>query len=154
MGQTMTVQRSTTIDANPDAVFALLDDFRQWPQWSPWEALDPNMTHTYSGAESGVGAIHEWSGNKKAGQGKMEITGSEPPRSLDLALTFVKPFKSENTTRFELNPTGEHSTTVNWTMVSPMNLMMRVFGIFKNLDKLIGGDFEKGLAQLKSLAER
>jgi uncharacterized protein YndB with AHSA1/START domain len=150
MAKTMTVTRSTVIDAPAERIYAELDDFRRWPQWSPWEELDPNMTHTYSGAESGIGAIQEWKGNKKAGEGRMEITGSDAPNQLDMALTFIKPFKSQNTTTFALVP-GEGGTTVTWSMLSPLNLPMKIYGIFKNLDTMIGADFEKGLARLNSV---
>ncbi len=151
----MTVERSATINAPPQRVYALIEDFRQWERWSPWEELDPNMQHTYSGAERGVGAVHEWKGNKKAGEGRMEITDAESPRHVDLALTFIKPFKSENTTRFDLTETGGDSpaTKVTWSMRSPMNWMMRIMNVFMNMDKRIGADFEKGLAKLTTLAQ-
>jgi uncharacterized protein YndB with AHSA1/START domain len=156
MAKTLNVARSATIAAAPERVFALLQNFRDWEQWSPWEELDPDMNHTYSGAESGVGAVHEWKGNGKAGQGRMEIIRAESPRLVEIALTFVKPFKSENTTRFDLVPSGHASgaTDITWTMVSPVSFMMRIAGIFMNMDKRIGDDFEKGLTKLASLAER
>jgi uncharacterized protein YndB with AHSA1/START domain len=151
MAKTMTVTRTAEIPATPDRIFPLLDDLRQWERWSPWEELDPNMTHSYSGAERGVGAVHEWKGNSKAGQGRMEITRADPPHSLDMDLTFLKPFKSSNTTRFELTESGG-STTVDWSMVSPVTLMTRIAGIFMNIEKRIGNDFDKGLAKLSALA--
>jgi uncharacterized protein YndB with AHSA1/START domain len=152
MGKTLHVERSATIPATPERIYALLDDFSQWERWSPWEELDPNMTHTYSGEARGVGAVHEWKGNSKAGEGRMEIVDADPPRRLDLSLRFVKPFKSENTTRFTLTPDGSESTAVTWSMESPMSFMTRVADIFMNMDKRIGGDFEKGLAKLSTLA--
>jgi hypothetical protein len=135
-------------------VYALIEDLRQWEQWSPWEELDPTMQHTYTGAERGVGAVHGWKGNKKAGEGRMEITRADAPRHVDLALTFVKPFKSENTTSFDLTPAGDDAnrTNVTWSMRSPQNWMMRIMGVFMNMDKRIGDDFEKGLAKLATLA--
>src|SRR4029453_18971318 len=99
MGKTLHVQRSAVIPAAPERIFALLDDFREWERWSPWEELDPNMAHTYSGAERGVGAVHAWTGNKKAGEGRMEIVDADPPHRLDLALTFINRFQTEKTTR-------------------------------------------------------
>jgi uncharacterized protein YndB with AHSA1/START domain len=154
MGKTLTVERSATIDARPERVYALIEDLRQWEQWSPWEELDPTMQHTYTGAERGVGAVHGWKGNKKAGEGRMEITRADAPRHVDLALTFVKPFKSENTTSFDLTPAGDDAnrTNVTWSMRSPQNWMMRIMGVFMNMDKRIGDDFEKGLAKLATLA--
>jgi uncharacterized protein YndB with AHSA1/START domain len=152
MGKTLHVERSAVIPAAPERIFALLDDFREWERWSPWEELDPSMAHTYSGPERGVGAVHEWKGNKKAGEGRMEIVGTDPPKRMDMALTFIKPFKSKNTTRFTLAENGPGSTNVTWSMDSPMPFMMRVANIFMNMDKRIGSDFEKGLAKLSSLA--
>jgi uncharacterized protein YndB with AHSA1/START domain len=152
MGKTLHVQRSAVIPAPPERIFALLDDFRQWEHWSPWEELDPNMTHTYSGPERGVGAVHEWKGNKKAGEGRMEIVDADPPHRLDMDVKFIRPFKSENTTRLTLAENGPGSTNVTWSMDSPMPFMMRIADIFMNMDKRIGGDFEKGLAKLSSLA--
>jgi hypothetical protein len=151
MSKTMTVSRSARIQAGPDRIFPLLDDLRQWERWSPWEELDPNMTHTYSGAERGLGAVHEWKGNSKAGQGRMEITNVDPPHRLDMDLTFIKPFKSSNTTRFELAGSGS-DTTVTWSMESPVTFMTRIAGIFMNIEKRIGNDFDKGLAKLSTLA--
>ena len=155
MAKTMTVERSATINAPAQRVYALIEDLRQWEQWSPWEELDPNMQHTYTGAERGVGAVHEWKGNKKAGEGRMEIIQAEAPRHLDLDLEFIKPFKSKNTTSFDLVETGggAAATNVTWSMQSPMNWMMRIMDVFMNMDKRIGNDFEKGLAKLSTLAQ-
>ena len=152
MGKTLHVQRSATIPAAPETIYLLLDDFRQWERWSPWEELDPNMAHTYSGPERGVGATHAWKGNKKAGEGRMEIIDADPPHRLDLSLAFIKPFKSENTTRFSLADDGPGTTNVTWAMDTPMPLMMQIMNVFMHLDKKIGADFEKGLAKLSSLA--
>jgi uncharacterized protein YndB with AHSA1/START domain len=152
MGKTLHVERRAVVPAAPERVFALLDDFRQWERWSPWEELDPNMAHAYSGPARGVGAVHEWKGNKKAGEGRMQIVDTDPPHRLDIDLTFVKPFKSRNTTRFTLAENGPGATDVTWSMDSPMSFMLRIAGVFMNMDKRIGGDFEKGLAKLSSLA--
>ena len=152
MGKTLHVQRSAVIPAAPERIFALLADFHQWERWSPWEELDPDMAHAYSGADQGVGAVHEWKGNKKAGEGRMEIVDADPPHRLDLDLKFVKPFKSQNTTRFTLAEDGPGATNVTWSMDSPMPFMMQVVNVFMNTDKRIGGDFEKGLSKLSSLA--
>ena len=152
MGKTLHVQRSAVIPAAPERIFALLADFHQWERWSPWEELDPDMAHAYSGADQGVGAVHEWKGNKKAGEGRMEIVDADPPHRLDLDLKFVKPFKSQNTTRFTLAEDGPGATNVTWSMDSPMPFMMQVVNVFMNMDKRIAGDFEKGLSKLSSLA--
>ena len=152
MGKTLHVQRSAVIPAAPERIFALLADFHQWERWSPWEELDPDTAHAYSGADQGVGAVHEWKGNKKAGEGRMEIVDADPPHRLDLDLKFVKPFKSQNTTRFTLAEDGPGATNVTWSMDSPMPFMMQVVNVCMNMDKRIGGDFEKGLSKLSSLA--
>jgi uncharacterized protein YndB with AHSA1/START domain len=147
MASTYTVERSATIAAPPERVYDVVADFRQWRRWSPWEDLDPNLQRTYGGAESGRGAVYEWSGNKKAGQGRMEIVDAEPPSRIGIALDFLKPFKSSNTTTFTFTPEGD-GTRVRWSMTGPRPLMMRLFGFLFDPEKMIGRDFEKGLARL------
>ena len=147
MAATYTVVRSRTVPAPVERVYPLLADFHQWTRWSPWEDVDPAMHRSYSGPESGVGAVYVWSGNRKAGAGRMEIVRAEENRVVDIALTFDKPFKSKNQTTFTLEPQGE-STLVRWQMVGPRPLVMRVFGLFFNMEKLVGGDFDKGLDRL------
>ena len=115
--------------------------------------LDPAMTHRYEGAESGVGAITGWSGNRKAGEGRMEIIEAAAPLSVTVDLQFLKPWKAQNTTTFTLTPDAE-GTDIVWSMTGPLNLVMKVMGIFKSMDKMIGPDFEEGLANLKAVAER
>ena len=146
------VVREATIPAPPATVFALLADFHRWPEWSPWEDIDPNLQRTYSGSPSGVGAVYEWDGNRKAGAGRMEITSADAPSRLQLALQFLKPFKSSNTTTFELDE-RDGATHVTWRMVGPKTFMTRVMGIFASMDKMVGGDFEKGLARLADAAK-
>jgi hypothetical protein len=150
---TFVVERSTLISATPERIFPLLQDFHRWVDWSPWEGIDPNLQRTYTGPQSGVGASYAWVGSRKVGSGRMEIVAADPNDSLDIALAFLKPFKAENHTRFGLQWSGS-STTVTWTMSGKKTLMSKIMGIFMSMDKLIGKDFEKGLAQLKSLAER
>lgn len=147
------VQRSATVPAPPQAVFDLITDFHRWNEWSPWEDIDPSMQRTFSGAPSGVGAVYEWDGNRKAGQGRMEITAADAPSRVVIALEFLKPFKSSNTTTFELAGSGE-LTTVTWRMVGPKTIATRIMGIFKSMDKMVGPDFEKGLARLATAAQR
>ncbi|MET0149605.1 MAG: SRPBCC family protein [Acidimicrobiales bacterium] len=146
---TYTVERRALIPAPPARVYAALADFHDWPNWSPWEGLDPDMTRTFSGADAGVGAVYEWKGNRKAGEGRMEITAAEEPTGVTLALDFLKPFKSSSTTRFQLEPEGD-GTRVTWTMQGPKTFVTKVMGIFTSMDKLIGKDFEKGLTQLEA----
>ena len=147
---TFELSRSTHVDADPAAVRALLDDFREWTRWSPWEGVDPDLQRTYSGAESGVGSVYHWSGNKQAGEGEMRITESTPTRVVT-ELDFLKPFKASNVTTFDLEPSAG-GTDVTWTMTGTRSAFMGVMGkLF--FDKAIGGDFEKGLAALKAAAE-
>lgn len=148
-----TVKRSTEIKASPDKVFPLINDFRQWPKWSPWEKLDPNLRRTLSGAESGRGSVYEWEGNKQVGAGRMEILDSVPPSRIDIRLSFLKPFKAENRTIFTITPSGGGSNVL-WEMTGTNNLMFKVMGLFMSMDKMVGGDFEKGLAAMKAEAER
>ena len=146
------VMREATIPAPRESVFALLSDFHRWPEWSPWEDIDPNMKRTHSGTPSGAGAIYEWDGNRKAGAGRMEITEANAPWRVQIDLQFLKPFKSHNTTTFELAD-RDGGTHVTWRMVGPKTFFTRVMGIFTSMDKMVGPDFEKGLAQLSEAAQ-
>lgn len=150
---TFRVERAATIQAPPDKIFAVIDDFHNWSAWSPWAKLDPAMKEAYSGASSGKGAIYEWEGNSKVGKGRMEITDSSAPSSDIIKLDFLKPFETHNTTVFTLQSNGT-GTTVTWTMSGPNTYMGKVMGIFINMDKMIGKDFEAGLANLKAITEK
>lgn len=150
---TYTVERSATIAAEPQRIFDQIVDFRKWMTWSPWEGLDPNQQRTFSGAESGPGATYAWSGNRKAGRGRMEITSAQPPSEVRIALEFEKPFKSSNTIEFFLIPEGSGRTRVRWVMTGPKTLATKVMGLFSSMDKMVGPDFEKGLARLKDAVE-
>ena len=145
---TFSVERSATIDAPPDKVMALLEDFHRWGEWSPWEKLDPDMKRTHSGAPKGKGAVYAWEGNSKAGAGQMEITDSSPSH-LSLKLDFTKPFEAHNVVDFKLEPQG-NATNVTWTMNGPTTFITKVFMVFMNMDKMVGKDFEKGLANMKA----
>jgi hypothetical protein len=145
------VTRSTDIAADPALVHGLINDFHEWPKWSPWEELDPEMERTHSGAESGVGAHYAWNGNRKAGEGWMEITSSAPDE-VGLTVSFLKPWKATNDIVFELEPTGD-GTAVTWTMRGEHKGLMAVIDKVIPMDRLVGKDFEKGLARLKSVAE-
>lgn len=147
------VQRSAAIKAPPAKVMAYLNDFHQWQAWSPWEKLDPNLKRTFDGPASGKGAVYAWSGNDEVGQGRMEIIGNDSPTQLDIKLDFIRPFKSSNRTEFLLQPQGD-TTVVTWTMSGPSQFITKLMGVFYSMDKMIGKDFDKGLAQLKQLAEK
>lgn len=145
------VTRSTKVNAPPERVHALVNDFRQWTIWSPWEGLDPAMRRTYSGPDSGVGARYAWSGNRKAGAGSMEITSSAPER-IGVELAFLKPWKATNQVAFLIVPAGS-TTEVTWRMSGEQRGIAALFGKVLPMDKMVGTDFERGLAQLKSAAE-
>ena len=152
MPKPYTVSRSAVIDAPADVVFALINDFHEWPKWSPWEDVDPDMTRTYSGAESGEGAGYAWSGNKKAGAGSMAITRSEPGKSVHLDLNFTKPFKADNKLEFTLTP-RDGKTEVDWLMRGEHKGIMVLLSKVMSMDKMVGKDFEKGLARLQGVAK-
>jgi hypothetical protein len=143
--------RSTRIEAPSGRVHALLDDFREWQKWSPWEGLDPELSREYTGPDHGVGSTYHWSGNKKAGEGEMTLTESTPT-SVVVDLRFLKPFKATNLIAFTLTPVGD-ATDVSWTMTGERSAIMSVMGKLY-FDKAIGRDVEKGLAALKQEAER
>lgn len=152
MPGTFRYERRTTINAPPEKIFPLINDFHRWPVWSPWEKLDPDMQRTYSGAPSGLGAVYNWDG-KKAGAGRMEITDSSPSNRIIVKLDFTKPMTAHNTTEFVLEPSGA-GTNVIWSMYGPNPLMSKVMGLMINMDKMIGKDFEAGLANMKVAAEK
>lgn len=148
---TFSLSRSTTVDAPADRVRTHLDDLREWQHWSPWEGLDPDLSRTYTGPGSGVGARYAWQGNAKAGAGHLEVTASTPSRVV-LDLVFRKPFRATNVTTFDLAPAGAGATRVTWTMTGRRNPAMQLLGrLF--FDRAIGRDFERGLARLRTLAE-
>lgn len=150
---TFAVQRSATIKAPPEKIFAVLNDFRRWPDWSPWEKLDPQMKRTLGGAERGRGATYAWQGNSQAGAGRMEIIDSVPAQKVGIQLDFIEPFEGHNVTTFTLAPQGD-ATQVNWRMAGPTPFVSKLMQVFVDMDTLIGKDFEAGLANLKALAER
>ena len=150
---TYRVERSTTINADPQPIYDRLVAFHAWMDWSPWEDLDPDQERTFTGAASGVGAGYAWSGNRKAGRGSMQVTHAAAPTEVRIALTFEKPFKTRNTIDFSLTPDGPNRTRVRWAMTGPKTLATKVMGLFTSMDKMIGPDFEKGLARLKDLVE-
>ncbi|MCB9537676.1 MAG: SRPBCC family protein [Myxococcales bacterium] len=148
-----TVERSVVVDAPPTVVFDYVNDFRQWAAWSPWDALDPEQKKTFEGPETGKGAITTWSGNDKVGKGKMTILESKPGAFVRIELEFIEPWASKNETTFTLTPEGD-GTKVVWSSTFENNFMSKAFGLFVDMDSMIGGDFEKGLASLKAAAEK
>ena len=146
------VQRATSIDASPDTIFPLLDDFQRWPEWSPWEGRDPTMKRAYTGASAGQGAVYAWRGNNKVGAGRMEIIETSPPLRLLIDLHFLKPFEARNKAEFHLDPAGT-GTRVTWAMHGRANPVMKTIGLFMDMDRMIGRDFETGLANLKRVSE-
>lgn len=146
------IERSARIKAPPEKVFDLINDFKRWNAWSPYEKLDPALKRTLSGEDSGRGAIYAWEGNRKAGQGRMEITESTPSSRIAIDLDFIKPFAASNVAEFTFVPDGEF-TTVTWAMSGPSPFISKLIGVFVNIDKMVGKDFEVGLAQLKAIAE-
>ena len=149
----MRVQRTAGIKVPAEKIFALINDFNNWRAWSPYEAKDPAMQREITGAASGKGAIYAWEGNNQVGKGRMEILESTGPSKIIIGLEFFRPMENTGTATFTLTPQGD-GTEVTWTMDSPAPYTSKVMGIVFNLDKMIGGDFEVGLANLKSLAEK
>jgi carbon monoxide dehydrogenase subunit G len=147
------VRREAEIGAPPQKVFGFLNDFNQWAKWSPWEKMDLAMQKTFSGSSSGKGSVYQWKGNKKVGEGRMEILDSAPSTSVKIDLQFIAPFKAHNQTLFTLTPRNGQ-THVNWSMTGKKNFVMKLMGVFMNMDQMVGKDFEKGLATLKMEAEK
>ena len=148
------VERSAKIDAPAAVVFAQLEDLKAWSAWSPWEGKDPLMTKTFEGPAKGVGAAYTWQGNDKVGEGKMTITDSRPPSNLKLRLEFIKPFAAVATTELTVQPDSAGSSSVLWAMEGTNNLIAKMFGLFMNMDTMIGNDFATGLANLRVIAEK
>ena len=146
------VERSTTINATPATVFGNVNDFHKWEAWSPWAKMDPAMKTTYEGPPSGTGTKYHWVGNSKVGEGQMEITDNKPAELVKIKLDFIKPVAATNDAEFAFKPEGS-GTKVTWTMTGTKNFMMKGFGLVMSMDKMVGGDFEKGLAQLKAVSE-
>jgi uncharacterized protein YndB with AHSA1/START domain len=154
---TFRIRRAATVQASPERIFPLINDFHQWATWSPWEDKDPAMKRSYSGAASGQGAVYGWDGNKNVGSGRMEILESSVPSKIVIKLDFFKPFEGHNTAEFTMMPQGQGTnivTNVIWEMHGPAPFMSKVMQVFMNMDNMIGKDFEVGLANLKRLTEK
>jgi carbon monoxide dehydrogenase subunit G len=150
---TFRVQRAASIKAPPEKVFALINDFKRWDAWSPWEKKDPAMKRTWGAVTSGKGAKYAWEGNKDVGQGSMEIAESVAPSTITLKLDFVKPFEAHNIVVFTLEPKGG-TTNVTWVMEGPVPYFAKIIHVFLDMDSMVGKDFEAGLASLKVIAEK
>jgi len=146
------VARSLAITAPPERIYPLIADFHRWPDWSPYETLDPDMQRTIGGAASGVGATYAWAGDGNAGAGRMEIVAAQPPDRIDIALDFSAPMEAHNTATFALVPAGD-DTLVTWAMEGDSPLLFKVMCLFFDVDQMIGKDFETGLVNLKREAE-
>lgn len=145
------IERKISIKAAPEKVFPLINDFYKWKTWSPWEKMDPDMNRKYSGSESGVGAIYEWNGNKKVGQGRMDIAESIANQKVLILLEFIKPFAAKNTAEFTFQQHG-NETLVVWAMEGKVPLISKIMCLFMNMDKMVGKDFEAGLQNLQRIA--
>lgn len=146
------VERSILVNAPAHAIFQHINDFHAWSAWSPWEHIDPNLQRSYSGADFGVGAKYAWVGNNKVGQGHMAILESREFEFIKVDLHFIKPFAAHNTAEFTLKQ-QLNETTVSWVMYGPSPLMSKIMGMFMNMDKMIGGQFETGLQTLKKVVD-
>jgi uncharacterized protein YndB with AHSA1/START domain len=150
---TFSVRRAATVKAPPERIFPLINDFHQWGTWSPYEHKDPAMKRTYSGADSGKGAVYAWDGNKNVGSGRMEILEASMPSKIVIKLDFFTPFEGHNTAEFTMLPQGD-VTNLTWLMHGPAPFMSKLMQVFINIDKMIGKDFEAGLANIKTISEK
>ena len=150
---TFRVQRSVSIKAPPEKIFAYINDFKRWDAWSPYEKKDPTMKRTFGAVTTGKGATYEWQGNNEVGHGRLEIVESSPSGKVRLKLDFVKPFEAHNMVEFTLVPKAD-GTTVTWDMQGPTPYFAKIIHVFMNMDKMVGKDFEVGLANLKANAEK
>ena len=148
---TFRVTRRTKVKAPCETVRALVDDFRNWAQWSPWEKLDPDMEKTFEGPHEGEGAIYRWNGKGKAGAGCMKIIDATPTVTI-IRLEFVKPWKAQNMTEFLFEP-EDGGCEVTWAMYGENTVMSKLMSLFTSMDKMVGPDFETGLANLRRIAE-
>lgn len=149
---TFRIERTAVIAAPASTVFAQVDDFRKWPAWSPYEKLDPVMKKTYDGPPTGLGSAYTWAGNSKAGEGRATIIDIRPNELIRLRLDFVRPFEASNVAEFVFKPEGD-KTAVTWSLTGDKNFMFKAVHMVMNMDKMVGGQFAEGLADLKKVAE-
>src|SRR6478672_3785727 len=150
---TFSIRRVTTVKAQPERIFPLINDFHQWGTWSPYENKDPAMKRSYSGAASGKGAVYAWKGNRNVGSGRMEILDTSAPAKIVIKLDFFKPFEGHNTAEFTILPQGD-VTNLTWTMSGPAVFMSKLMQVFMNLDRMIGRDFETCFFNFKTTTEK
>jgi uncharacterized protein YndB with AHSA1/START domain len=150
---TFRIQRSININAPPEKIFPLINDFNNFGAWSPYEKKDPMMNRKISGVANGKGAVYEWEGDHNVGKGRMEITDTSPPSKVIVNLDFVKPFETHNIVEFTLDAQGD-STNVTWAMHGPSPYIAKIIHLFIDMDSMVGKDFENGLANLKAIAEK
>lgn len=146
------ITRSATLTAPPEVIFAEVNDFRRWEAWSPWSQMEPEASYRYSGPESGTGASVHWIG-RKTGEGINTILESTPAERIRFRLQFLKPFEATNAADFAFRPVGD-GTVVTWTMTGRNGFLGKLFGLLLNCEKMVGGQFEQGLENLRRLTER
>ena len=146
------VARSATMSAPAQAVFTQVDDLRRWEAWNPWQKKDPAMKLTFAGPPAGPGASYSWAGNNEVGEGRLTITESRPNDLVLIKLEFLKPFTATNTATFTFKPAG-NQTAVTWSMEGRKNFLAKALHLVMNMDKMVGGEFEKGLADMKAVVE-
>jgi polyketide cyclase/dehydrase/lipid transport protein len=147
------IVRTATMAAPAPAVFAQVNDFHRWQAWSPWAKRDPGMKQTYGGAAAGTGATYAWAGNREVGEGRMTLVESRPSELIRVNLEFLKPFAATSTAQFTFTPERDR-TAVTWSMTGKRNFTAKALDLVMNMDRMIGGDFEKGLAEMKSVVEK
>lgn len=147
------IERSATMRAPAPAAYAQVNDFQNWRAWSPWEKIDPALKRQYEGPKAGTGAVYAWQGNKDVGEGRMTITESRPGELVRIKLEFFKPFAATSTAEFSFKPAGD-GTAVTWTMTGQNNFLSKAMCLFVSMDSMVGGMFEQGLAQMKTVVER
>jgi hypothetical protein len=150
---TFRIERSATIDTTPTKLFAFINELSRWQEWSPWEKLDPNVKRSPSGPLKGLGAIYAWEGNNKVGSGRMEIIESKSPSKVVMKLDFFKPFEAHNTAEFTLLKKGT-VTEITWAMYGPQPYKNKVVGMLIDTERMVGKQFEEGLANLKNIVEK
>ena len=148
------IERNATMRAPAPAAFAQVNDFQNWRAWSPWEKVDPALKRQYEGPKAGPGAVYAWQGNSDVGEGRMTITESRPGELVRIKLEFFKPFAATNTAEFSFKPAGGDATAVTWTMTGRNNFLSKAICMFVDMDKMVGGMFDQGLAQMKTVVER
>lgn len=147
------IARSAVVEAPPERIYPQINDFHNWERWSPWSRLDPAQVVTYDGSPLGAGAVMSWTGNNKVGAGKMKIAESSQNERIRIKIQFLKPMKAIHDVQFDLKPLGDTRTEVVWTMSGKNEFMGKAMHAFMNVDKMVGAQFEQGLASLKALVE-